>query len=357
MLRRLDKILEMCSDHGKALEMSTNGQILTERNIERLLGRNIRLYISLDAATPQTYAKLRNDTLPRILANIRRLVDAKGGRGRLPYVYLVFMPMKVNRHELDSFVRLCAELDVDQLVLRPLNASEGVDLTWERSGYRFVYHREILPLDDLIRLSGRADELCRRWGVSLSNQLDFGKATRDMFGQLFEQGRLEAAAIQDPPLQTPKVPVPPTDDGDTEPVPPPLNESAGTSDCESISLGAERWPVCTEPWRNLYILRRGIMPCCYGGQPLADMDGYRDAWNGPTLQAIRAELAKGQFHSYCVRTPSCPIVRKDESAGGLPRGQTAARAAYRLWRRLNRVSGGVPRKVLRWLRPARPEER
>lgn len=353
MLRQLDAILQMCSEHGKALEMSTNGQILTDRNIERLLGRNIRLYISLDAATPETYAKLRNDTLPRILANIQRLVAAKGGRGRLPYVYLVFMPMRVNRHELDQFVRLCAELDVDQLVLRPLNASEGVDLTWERSGYRFVYHREILPLPELIRLSGRADELCRRWKVALSNQLDFGKATRDMFAALFEQGRIGVEPGQDTPRQV-AAPSPP-DQGD-EPVPPPLADPPNATASSRSTLGSERWPVCTEPWRNLYILRRGIMPCCYGGQPLADMDNFREAWNGPTLQAIRSDLAQGRFHPYCLRTSSCPIVRKDEGAGGLPFAQAVWRSFYRLRRHLDRVAGGVPRKVVRWLHPARPRD-
>lgn len=353
MLRQLDAILQMCSEHGKALEMSTNGQILTDRNIERLLGRNIRLYISLDAATPETYAKLRNDTLPRILANIQRLVAAKGGRGRLPYVYLVFMPMTVNRHELDQFVRLCAELDVDQLVLRPLNASEGVDLTWERSGYRFVYHREILPLPELIRLSGRADELCRRWEVPLSNQLDFGKATRDMFAALFEQGRLGVDAGQDTPRQM-AAPSPP--DQEDEPVPPPLADPSDSTAGARSTLGSERWPVCTEPWRNLYILRRGIMPCCYGGQPLADMDNFREAWNGPTLQAIRSKLAQGRFHSYCLRTSSCPIVRKDEGAGGLPFAQAVWRSFYRLRRRFDRIAGGVPRKVVRWLHPARPRD-
>ncbi|MCG6964655.1 MAG: hypothetical protein LJE95_15485, partial [Acidobacteria bacterium] len=270
---------------------------------------------------------------------------------------LVFMPMKVNRHELEPFVRLCAELDVDQLVLRPLNASEGVDLTWERSGYRFVYHREILPLDDLIRLSGRADELCRRWDVPLSNQLDFGQATRDMFAELFERGRLDVAADPDTLPRMREVAVqPPPEDG-SKPEPPSEDDLPGDTDSERPTLGAERWPVCTEPWRNLYILRRGIMPCCYGGQPLADMDGFREAWNGPTLQAIRAELAEGRFHSYCLRTPSCPIVRKDEGAGGLPLAQAARRSVYRLWRRLNRITGGVPRKVVRWLRPARPEGR
>ena len=86
MMREMDLLLDEFGSRGKVLELTTNGQILTETNIRKLLGRNVHLYISLDAATAQTYAKLRNDTFERLIANVRRLVQAKGGPGRLPLV-------------------------------------------------------------------------------------------------------------------------------------------------------------------------------------------------------------------------------------------------------------------------------
>ena len=120
MMRNFDELLEIFGRTGKTLEMATNGQILTERNVERLLGWPIDLYVSLDAATPLTYSRLRNDTFEKILRNLRRLIAAKGGRGAFPRVHLVFMPMRCNVHELDDFVRLCADRGVDRLALRPL---------------------------------------------------------------------------------------------------------------------------------------------------------------------------------------------------------------------------------------------
>src|SRR5690606_15587606 len=135
MMKNLDGLLDAFGDAGKTLEMTTNGQILTDRNIQKLVGRNIDLYISLDAGTPGTYAKLRNQRFDAILANLRRLVAAKGGRLGLPRVHLVFMPMRVNVAELEAFVRICADLQVDRLVLRPLNSSETSTLDWDRGGY------------------------------------------------------------------------------------------------------------------------------------------------------------------------------------------------------------------------------
>ena len=51
MMPNFDELLDIFGNSAKVLEMTTNGQILTERNIQKLLGRRIYLYVSLDAAT------------------------------------------------------------------------------------------------------------------------------------------------------------------------------------------------------------------------------------------------------------------------------------------------------------------
>lgn len=330
MMRNLDELLDVFGAQGKTLEMTTNGQILTDRNIQKLLGRDIHLYISLDAATPETYARLRNDTFDRILENVRRLVDAKGGRGLLPKVFLVFMPMRANVHELDAFVKLSADLGVDQMILRPLNDTPGNDLVWERGGYHFDYERELLPFDELVRVSGRAAELARRLGVELHDQMDFGGSLAGSFGGDFATGREEVAST-------------PTEES------PPAPEAVETTEPKP-SLGFENHPVCAEPWKDLYILRRGIRPCCYGGASIGDMDDYRTAWNSPILQAIRKKLAAGSFHEYCVMSPACPIVRKSEHVNELPARQKARLSLWRGWQRLNDATAGVPRRVVNLLR-------
>jgi MoaA/NifB/PqqE/SkfB family radical SAM enzyme len=327
LMRNLDELLEMMSERGQHLEISTNGQILTERQIQSLLGRDIHLYISLDAATPETYAKLRNNTFPRIMENIRRLVAAKGGRGKLPLIFFVFIPMRVNVDEVEEFVRLCADLEVDRLILRPLNDSPGERLTWDRGGHHFVYRDQQLPFRELLQLSGRVDELCRQAGVELANQLDFGSATAEMFAREFAAGRRQILKE----TQADPAPVPAAKA--TLPEPEPASD-------EPNMLGRERWPVCIEPWQNLYILRRGVLPCCYGAAPLGPMDSYRQVWNGPLLQGIRRELAAGRFHRYCLHSFACPLVNKSDHAARLPYRQRALR---HLRRRARALAGGPAR--------------
>ncbi len=327
MMKNVDELLDEFGRRGKILEITTNGQILTDANIQKLLGRPAHLYISLDAATAQTYAKLRNPTFVRLLDNVKRLIKAKGGRGRLPHVYLVFMPMKANAHEVDDFVRLCAELEADRLVLRPLNDSPGVTLTWDRAGYRFDYQRELLPFEDLVHISGRVAELCRQLGIDLSDQMEFGGSLSAQFAEIFEAGRREAAA-----LFVPKVPA-----AEAAPAAAPSPPSTPRP-----PLGDETLPACTEPWTSLYILRRGTMPCCYGGHPIAPMAGFGEAWNGTLVREIRRELVRGRFHRYCFDSPDCPIVRKSAQARDLPLSEDLRRRFWVLIDRGNRCGWGWP---------------
>lgn len=332
MMKNVDELLDAFGTRGKVLELTTNGQILTDANIARLLGRNVHLYVSLDAATADTYAKLRNPTFDRLLDNVRRLVAAKGGRGRLPLVYAVFMPMKANAHEVDAFVKLADELGVDRLVLRPLNDSEGVELKWDRDGYHFDYQEELLPFPERVRISGRVAELCRQRGLELSDQMDFGGALQGQFAESFEQGRREAAATAPSPAMA-------AAPAAREEPPPPVPAPASVP---RPPLGDERLPACTEPWTSLYVLRRGTMPCCYGGRAIAPMEDFQGAWNGPLMQAIRRELLRGRFHAYCFDSPDCPIVRKAAEARALGPAQKATLWSRRTIERWKRHGYGWP---------------
>lgn len=90
------------------------------------------------------------------------------------------------------------------------------------------------------------------------------------------------------------------------------NNSGGLNDTASNDedIGETGMPLCREPWENLYILRRGILPCCYGNPIGYAFDEYAKAWNSPEIQEIRRYLSQGKLSPYCMECLGCPIVQR-----------------------------------------------
>jgi len=116
---------------------------------------------------------------------------------------------------------------------------------------------------------------------------------------------------------------------------------------EQDELGLRSGPLCREPWESYYILRRGILPCCYGNPIVAPMDKWEDTWNSPELQEIRSYLSRGELSPYCRESLGCPIVQRV-----LAKEREMRSSEFRLrppWQRvLNRLLFGLPAKIYRF---------
>jgi hypothetical protein len=119
--------------------------------------------------------------------------------------------------------------------------------------------------------------------------------------------------------------------------------AAIAAEIDGRDLGYSGFPLCREPWENYYILRRGILPCCYGNPIIGPMPDYAAVWNSAEIQEIRRYLSQGKLSPYCLKSPGCPIVQRilaqnDEVAGSrsknLPRGTVVLKAVNRLFFRI-----------------------
>lgn len=88
--------------------INSNGMLLTEDWSIRLIESGLtRLSISLDAARPETHAKIRSGgDFAKVVANVQRFLELRRSKGvRLPLLRITFVILPDNMHEQDEFVR------------------------------------------------------------------------------------------------------------------------------------------------------------------------------------------------------------------------------------------------------------
>jgi len=171
---QFEEILDFCARNNKILELSTNGQAFNERTVQAVAGKPIYLYISLDAATKETYAKIRNDRWDTIIPSLRRLGEEKKKAGNLPKINMVFIPMRVNRGDLEEYFKLCVIVGADSLVIRPMLFLVDARIEEDRGGYHFDYKKEMLNRQEIEEVLRKCDEYSEKYGVPVANQFDFG---------------------------------------------------------------------------------------------------------------------------------------------------------------------------------------
>lgn len=178
---RFEQIMKYCTKHNKIMEISTNGQAFTNRTIKALVGNPIYLYISLDAATKETYAKIRNNRWESIIPNLVLLNEERKKKGNLPKIHMVFMPMKVNKNDLEEYFRLCQKIEADALILRPLLVLNKPKIEHERGGYLFDYKNELLSREELEKIFKECQSYSKKYGVPVANQFSFGLHDEERF--------------------------------------------------------------------------------------------------------------------------------------------------------------------------------
>lgn len=112
---------------GVDVALTTNGVLLTEARAERLVAAGVALVdISLDAATPETYAAIRvGGRLPKVEANVQRLIDLANAAGGRTKVVVSFVEQPGNQHETEQFDSMWRDRGASYVVIRRLHSCSG----------------------------------------------------------------------------------------------------------------------------------------------------------------------------------------------------------------------------------------
>jgi len=120
--RTLD-MMEIIAAKGIKLEMITNGSLLTDKVINKLLDLGLaRIYVSLDGPDDKEYNRIREGAdFYQVYNNVKRLHQLKQQRGiDKPVINVEFVAMKSNYKRLPDLAGLLTEIGAQELLVTNL---------------------------------------------------------------------------------------------------------------------------------------------------------------------------------------------------------------------------------------------
>jgi dTDP-4-amino-4,6-dideoxygalactose transaminase/MoaA/NifB/PqqE/SkfB family radical SAM enzyme len=122
------QMVEYAARHsGVFVTLTTNGTIMDERRTQRLLDSGVHLIdVSIDALTPETYARIRvKGDLAVTRRNVLRLIEWVRSSESATKVVVSFIEQPDNAHEAADFERFWRDAGAHEVVIRRLHSGAG----------------------------------------------------------------------------------------------------------------------------------------------------------------------------------------------------------------------------------------
>lgn len=279
------------------ITFNTNGTLLSEENIDRILSACIsKIRISIDAADAETFGKIRGTSLAAILSGTRRLIEKRNALGRYrPRIGIEMTVMKETVGNVTDMIDLVKKIGADFIEIWSLNAlPEYISKKWivEKNGWHFSY------LDQQLIPSGDLDRAVDGWYAFAKN--------RDIPLATFINGANRSS------------------DG--------FQWAAGT--VSFLSLVEPEWEEnsirCPMPWNEMRVLYNGeVKACCWQPGTIGDVNAgpLQSIWDGDNFREMRKSLIDGKIPVLCSGA-ACPYLQGKK----VSKYSKYSRKYIRMWR-------------------------
>lgn len=265
-------ILDCVDPERTYTTFTSNGLLLTEEKIRRLMDKGLKeINLSIDAATAETYGKIRSKgNFLKLKNNIKRLVRIRKEKTSLcPRIMVNMTLMKENVDELLDFVILAHEMGVDVIYLGLLKPVRE-NFTVKKGSFYFDYKSQVLDVNS----SGFKDGI-----------LSAKKKAMDLGIALIS----EEHAMQ---------------------------RFLGSEPAKCMDKRSESEPICKKPWKEVLIGINGdVNICCHMNlnnetRSLGNLNNqdFYEIWNNSLMKRLRRQFMNDVFPSECW---ACPYRKAD----------------------------------------------
>ncbi len=244
------RLMKKTVERNVPVTACSNGQLIDAETAEKLIRYRLHdLSISIDAATEETYKRIRRADFQNLMKNIRGLKELKEKmNSERPRLHFTMVAMKMNFSELPELIRLAEKLKVEDVTVQALG-EEGPEIKGESV---FHHHKELFD-----RIYAEAEETAQKTGVKLK----LWPETFNFSGKAFEE------------------------------------KGEGKS---------ELYKDCCFPWETPYITTEGdVRPCCADFPAFGNVleEDIRDIWRGSDFSKLRRALLKNHPPKVCIECP------------------------------------------------------
>jgi MoaA/NifB/PqqE/SkfB family radical SAM enzyme len=239
------------------LSVSTNGTLIDEKWAERIVRLPFsNLTVSVDGATPGTFARLRGGgQLDAVLANLRRIQRWKEKLGsELPYLDSFFVVMRSNFREIPQYLQLMREHGIGDVGFQTLEINRENAL-----------RTPDLERDEAIADPAEAAELLKVLREALLRERPHFRMIRASgLRSLFEQHGLDPAFLRE----------------ETAGLYPDSDGLAGGPADESVAVPFD---LCPNPWTTLFVVENGDVHLCFLSEAIGNLyeAPLASLWNCP----------------------------------------------------------------------------
>jgi len=281
----LFNIIGAIDKQGASCGFATNGLLLTKEMGSKLISAGLKqIEFSIDAATSDTYSKIRNNNgFYLLLSNIRQLVMLKKSQGiSFPDIVLTMVVMKENMLELPGFIELAYDLGVSKVNIRLLVPIEN-NYEVNDGTFRFNYYEQKVnpESDEFKSVLAIFKEKAKKYNINISSD-------NPEINTLLH----EDIAWFEPPREPNQITV----------------SLFGNVD-RDIFLFLNQGIQCKFPWKHILVdLNGDVRFCCHTKQKLGNLhiNNFVQIWNGEVAKNIRTAFLENKWPIGCL---ACPIRR------------------------------------------------
>ena len=119
LLNSIAGMVKQAKAFANRVELITNGILLTEQCCRDLIDAGLDvLWISLDGATPESYADVRlGAVLPQVLENIERMATMRHETACQPEIGISFVAMRRNIADLPKLIKMSSKLGISRYMV------------------------------------------------------------------------------------------------------------------------------------------------------------------------------------------------------------------------------------------------